>query len=145
MSIFVFASLVGCFAGLGCSPSGPAVVPVTGTVTLDGAPVAKASVMFKPVAGGNPADGETDANGKFSLTTQLEKPRAGAIAGEYLVTVNGVRAVGTQAAADGTSVDAKAPQLEYFVPMKYAKPETSNLRQTVTKGMGPVDLKLTTQ
>jgi len=133
--------LIGC---LGCNPSGPVVIPVKGIVTLDGAPVPKASVMFQPVAGGNPAIGETDAEGKFSLTTQLEKPREGAIAGEHIVTVSGVRTVGTQAAADGTSVEAKAPQVEWFVPMRYAKGDTSGLKQTVAKDMPPVELKLTT-
>jgi len=131
-------------ACLGCSPSGPVIVPVKGVVTLDGSPVAKASVMFQPVDGGNPAIGETDADGKFSLTTQLEKPREGAIVGEHIVTVSGVRTVGTQAAADGTSVDAKPPQIEWFVPMRYAKGDTSGLRQTVAKEMPLVELKLTT-
>jgi hypothetical protein len=129
---------------VGCGPTGPVVIPVTGTVTLDGAPVVKASVMFQPVAGGNPAIGETDAEGKFSLVTQLEKPREGAIEGEHIVTVSGARPVGTQAAADGTSIDAKPPQIEWFVPMRYAKGDTSGLRQTVVKGMTPVELKLTT-
>jgi hypothetical protein len=137
--------LIVLLAAAGCGPSGPAIVPVTGVVTLDGVPVAKASVMFKPVAGGNAAEGETDASGKFSLTTQLDKPRAGALEGEHIVTVNGARTIGTQAAGDGTSVEAKAPQIEWFVPMKYANGNTSGLRQTVSKGMSPVELKLSTK
>ena len=145
MSLFSIACLLGCLLGLGCSPSGPVVVPVTGTVTLDGAPVAGASVMFKPVAGGNAAEGETDAAGKFSLKTQLQTLRDGAVVGDYLVSVNGVRTVGTQATEEGASVEAKAPQLEYFVPVKYAKPESSGLTQTVSKGMPPVELKLSTK
>lgn len=131
----------------GCGPKGPTIIPVTGTVTLDGNAVAGASVMFKPIgeAGGNPAMGETDAQGKFRLTTQLETPRDGAIEGEHAVSVSGVRMVGAVANADGTSGDTSQAREEWFVPKKYAKPETSELKQTVSKGMASVELKLSSK
>jgi hypothetical protein len=125
----------------GCSGSGPAIVPVSGTVTLDGVPVAEANVMFAPVAGGRPAEGRTDAAGKFSLST--EKPNDGAMEGDYEVTVTGVRTVGAVANPDGTSGDISQVREEWFLPQKYARRDSSGLTQKVIPGMPAVELKLT--
>lgn len=128
---------------VGCGPSGPAFVPVSGVVTLDGVPVAGANVAFFSKVGSRTADGQTDAQGKFTLTTQDSDPKPGAIEGEHTVTVNGMRIVGAIANPDGTSASATPPRIEWFLPERYARPETSGLSQTVTKGMSPVELKLT--
>lgn len=127
----------------GCGPSGPTMVPVTGTVTLDGAPVAGVGVMFAPATAGRPAQGTTDATGKFQLTT--EKSGDGVLEGEYEVTVTGVRTVGAAVNPDGTSGDPSQYREEWFLPKKYARRDTSGLRQTVTKGMPPVELKLSSK
>ena len=127
----------------GCGSKGPAIVPVSGTVTLDGNPVANAAVMFAPTSGGRPAEGTTGTDGKFQLTT--EKPADGAMEGEYEVTVTGVRTVGAVVNPDGTSGDPTQVREEWFLPKKYARRDTSGLRQTVTKGMPPVELKLSTK
>jgi hypothetical protein len=124
----------------GCG-RGPVMVPVSGVVTLDGAPVADANVMFAPRGDGRPAEGKTDAAGKFSLTT--EKPNDGAMEGDYEVTVTGVRTVGAVANPDGTSGDISQVREEWFLPKKYARRDSSGLTQKVTKGMAPVELKLT--
>lgn len=56
-------------ATIGCS-SGPDDKPdmgqVTGTVTMDGQPLADATVVFSP-ENGRPASGKTDASGKYEL------------------------------------------------------------------------------
>ena len=66
---------------------GGKTVPVEGNVTLDGEPLAGATVMFIPVKeGGQPATGLTDANGKFQLKTGNDK--TGALPGEYKVVVS---------------------------------------------------------
>lgn len=116
------------------------MVPVTGIVTLDGVPVADAGVMFAPTSAGRPAQGTTDATGKFQLTT--EQPGDGAMEGEYEVTVTGVRTIGAAVNPDGTSGDPSQYREEWFLPQKYARRDTSGLRQTVAKGMAPIDLKL---
>src|SRR5687768_3127557 len=90
----------------GCGPSGPAMVKVTGTVTLDGTPVEGANVMFVPASTGKPAQGKTDAAGKFTLNTDPSKPDDGAQEGEYNIAVSGVRTTGVQVNPDGTSGDA---------------------------------------
>lgn len=126
--------------GSGCGPKGPAMVPVTGIVKLDGVPVAKAGVTFMPIGGGRPATGETDQEGKFTLTTN--KADDGALEGEYGVAVSGVRTTGVVANADGTSGDVSNMRQEWFLPQKYANQATSGLKQTVSKGMSPVELNL---
>ena len=62
-------SLVLVFA-LGCGSSGEPVNFVQGTVTMDGVPLADATVSFSPMAGGTgkAAVGMTDANGVFKLS-----------------------------------------------------------------------------
>ncbi len=74
-------------AGVGCStgPSLPKVVPVKGTVTFRGKPLADARVSFYAKGSPAPATGETDADGKFELTSF--KKGDGAVPGENKVTV----------------------------------------------------------
>jgi len=52
----------------GCSCSGrPPLGSVSGTVTLDGQPLANALVMFTPEGPGRTSLGTTDAEGKYTL------------------------------------------------------------------------------
>jgi hypothetical protein len=68
----------------GCSKNG--LVEVEGTVLLDNQPVLDATVLFIPEGGtGQPAQGMTDENGRFQLTTF--KDNDGALRGAYKVTV----------------------------------------------------------
>jgi hypothetical protein len=65
-------AIVACF-GLcfvaGCGRSGPTLVPVNGTVSLDGQPLAFKSLLFIPDEGtpGNGAGGYTNGDGEYSL------------------------------------------------------------------------------
>lgn len=64
----------------------PPLEPVSGTVTIDGAPVAGVAVTFFPAgqgAKGNPSTGTTDASGKYSLKHRSGKD--GIPAGDYIV------------------------------------------------------------
>src|SRR5437763_7975974 len=68
----------------GCSRNG--LLEVEGTVLLDNQPVPDATVLFIPEGGsGQPAQGVTDENGRFQLTTFKDKD--GALPGAYKVTV----------------------------------------------------------
>ncbi len=76
----------------GCGESGPDVVPVEGTVTLDGKPLANKSLMFMPIDGtaGHGAGGASDAEGKFTLKAVVPgatKEYRGAVPGRYRVNV----------------------------------------------------------
>jgi len=125
---------------LGCGPSGPVVVPVTGVVTLDGTPVEGASVMFMPVAVGQlPAVGITDKDGKFELETDGKK---GAVEGDYAAVVSKITIEGIKVNEDGTSGEATNMRQTSHLPVKYSKKDSSGFTATVKKGMPPVDLKL---
>ncbi len=60
---------------------------VKGRVTLDGKPVAGATILFVPEPGSSarPATGFTDAEGNFRLTTF--RPNDGAVVGAYKIVV----------------------------------------------------------
>ena len=69
----------------GCEEPGTPKVQVTGSVTFQGKPLEGAIVSFTPKAGGPPASGTTDADGKYILST--ESHGDGAVVGEYAVTI----------------------------------------------------------
>jgi hypothetical protein len=52
------------------------VAPVSGKVTLDGAPLERASVVFQPDAGGRPSFGVTDENGYYRLGYSMNEEGA---------------------------------------------------------------------
>ena len=68
----------------GCSGKDYAI-KVEGVVTLDGNPLAGATVSFLPVGVGRSASGRTDQDGKFMLSTYQTDD--GALAGSYKVIV----------------------------------------------------------
>src|SRR5688572_7259469 len=81
------ALLAGCGSG-----SGPTTVIVTGTVTMDGKPLAGANVVFHPLDGAETAlasQAVTDAEGRFELTTHAGggKFKPGASPGSYIVAI----------------------------------------------------------
>ncbi len=81
MPLLLLVGLAGCVGD-----SGPKTVTASGVVTLDGAPVEKAQVIFINDAGTDPASAMTDAQGRFSLSYNGEK--AGAIPGSYKAQVS---------------------------------------------------------
>lgn len=127
----------------GCGgPTRPTTVPVRGIVTLDGAPIADAAVMFMPSSGGRPAMGTTDAAGKFTLMTFTEGD--GALVGDHKVTVTLRKIVGVTS-EDGLSgtVAPGGAQDEWVVPERYSTPETSGLTAKVEPNMPEVKYQLT--
>jgi hypothetical protein len=61
------------------------VAPVSGTVKLDGKPLAYADVTFQLVEGGRPAVARTDENGHYELMFKRAQP--GAIVGTHTVRI----------------------------------------------------------
>lgn len=74
---------------VGCSSGRLKTEPVGGVVTLDGVPLADATVGFSPVVPGEGAIGfaQTNKNGKYKLQTMNGNPDAGTLPGQYAVIV----------------------------------------------------------
>jgi hypothetical protein len=96
----------------GCSSKTP---PVSGRITLNGKPLAKASVTFAPVATkgeqepGPSSAGITDENGRYSLTLIGQSGR-GAMIGKHKVMIALQQEIDT---ADDTPVKLKQLPLKY--------------------------------
>lgn len=110
--ILLLGGNAGCERGL-------ALIPVRGSVKLDGKPVANCAVAFQPVAGGPVASGTTDDGGCFALTT-VNRP--GAVPGEHRVLLTKQRYI----------KEDNCPRYEFLTPKRYAMPETSGLKANVS-------------
>ncbi len=126
----------------GCSRDGrPPVYPVQGRVSFRGKPTANAMVTFHPVNDKHPGAvrpvGHVDDQGNFTLTSYATGD--GAPEGEYRVTV--VWYLASRAGGRGAGEDTVSRN---YLPEKYARAETSQLRATVAKGQNglpPFELK----
>jgi hypothetical protein len=68
----------------GCGKAGPSLVPVKGSVTVDGKPADGAVLIFHPTGGkGTIASAAADSNGAFSITSN---GAPGVVTGSYKVT-----------------------------------------------------------
>jgi hypothetical protein len=107
------------------APRQVALVKLAGVVTLDGKPAANLLVTFLPEDGfGQKAEGWTDANGIFQLTTSAEND--GACPGDYKVVVQGDERVLT-----ARRHPAKPPSSFRDLSAKYSDPGKTILRQRV--------------
>ncbi len=109
-----------CFAFAGCGGGGPKIVPVSGTVMIDGQPLTYGHVQVLP-SGWRPASGAIGAGGRFTLTTT--EPNDGC-------------AVGTHPAVVLAGESITPETMKWHAPEKYADVSTSNLTVTIS---GPTD------
>lgn len=90
-SLFAGAALLMASAAAGCGGSGYELAPVSGIVTMEGAPLANSTVVFEPVAtagseeSGPASSGRTDAAGHFEL--KLADGSPGAVVGRHRVRI----------------------------------------------------------
>jgi hypothetical protein len=118
-------------AGCGGKPA-----TVSGTITLDGTPLARGSVAFTPVNGGQKATGVIASDGSYSLNTNRD---VGLDVGEYRTTVVS-REPGKVDKYGGPPLPGK-----YLSPKRYANGATSGLQYNVTKGHNSIDIELTSK
>lgn len=104
---------------LGCSAASdaPQTAPVTGTVTMNGKPMAQIGVTFFPTGRGPIATGNTNQNGEFTLMTN--EPGDGASIGTHRVSL-------------GNAEEGRQPAIP--VPERFGKAETSGLTADVKEG-----------
>lgn len=113
-ALFVTLGLSGCGSSEGYS-----LVPVSGTITLDGQPLADATVSFQPTGGATLGPGSaavTDSSGKFELKTSEADSRSGAVVGSHQVQITGIQ--DTRDASD----DTVKPAAKDPVPQRYRDP-----------------------
>ena len=82
----IFVVLTVAMLSLACRQHGPELGEVRGTVTLDGRPLARATVIFEPKAGGHASRAVTDASGRYQLV--YLRDITGALVGSHLVKVS---------------------------------------------------------
>lgn len=122
----------------------PELVPVTGVVTLDGAPAAGVNVTFIPVGStaGGASYGATDAGGKYELKSN--DGRLGAAVGEFKVVCSkwimpdGSDYVGVPGGPSPMEAGAK----EKLSP-KFSDENATTLKATVPAGGGTINFDLT--
>jgi hypothetical protein len=124
----VIAMLV-CLAGCG-GPEHPDVGRVSGVVTLDGQPLAEATVMFQPTTG-RASIATTDSAGKYSLTYLDGVP--GAILGPHKVIIR----------TEIPGEDGQPPIAKEKLPTKYH--DLTELTAEVKPGTNTFDFPLTSQ
>lgn len=135
---------------VGCSDDGfGRRYPVSGKVTVNGAPLAQGRISFEPPPGteGRVASGEI-RDGSYSLTTH--SPDDGALPGSYLVTVvakqldnsNVVKNAGGGAGRQDDVYKAEKAA-KRLVPAKYELAQTSGLKAEVGAKTNSIDFDLT--
>ena len=126
LTLFVFVS--------GCSEPEvplPELAPVSGTVTLDDAPVANALVLFLPEQKGQASVGRTDEQGKYSLNYEPDVP--GAVVGTHLVRIS----TGGETQNEKGEVVDERPE---SIPARYNV--KSDMKQTVEPNGNTIDFAL---
>jgi hypothetical protein len=136
-AIWVFAVTL---LASGCGSNGD-LLPVSGTVTLDGQPLKAGSVQFQPDASRNksqdiPAGKIVD--GKYEMSTRGKK---GAPPGWYKVVVRADQFSGDNAPKRGGTVEAP----KSLISLKYANAATTPLSKEVVANPAPdaYDLQVT--
>ncbi len=148
LSSFGFLLLAAAVTVLGCGPSGPKLVPVSGKVTLDGTPLKSGTVTLVADASKNntqkgiPA-GAIGPDGTYKISTEGKN---GAPLGWYKVTVatSFPGAMGANTAPLMSSTPAKAPEGAIVINPKYTDQTKTDLSVEVVANPQPgaYDLKL---
>jgi hypothetical protein len=150
IAVVLGVSLTGC-SGADGDAARVDVYPVTGKVTMSGAPVAEAIVTFSPKEEQPVALGRTNSKGEFSLTTYDAEDGAAAGAYSVLVTksVSAASAgpTGHEAYAKGGPAAAHSraavQQGASMLPEKYSSRDKTPLEATVkADGENAFDFKL---
>ena len=140
--IFVLLSLLVVLNMSGCSDGRLKTEPVSGVITLDGAPLADATVSFHPKESGAGAAGfaRTNEKGEYLLQTIQGNPDAGTLPGEYSVTIAKYIGIptGRKLTNDYGEVSDELNNVLVF-PEIYVHPNKTPFSATVVKGKNRFD------
>lgn len=156
----LFAASLALFLCVGCGPSGPELVPVTGKVTLDGQPLGLKNIYFSPEEGtsGAGAGGNSKADGTFELLAVVGgavEDLKGAPVGKYKVVVaEPMFPIESEMAVQGASSEPEVamglPQPvkksdKLAIPSIYSNKDTTPLRAEVKSGGTELTIELTSK
>lgn len=129
---------IACIMFVGC---GSDLATVSGTVTMDGRPLAgsehlRGTVSFLPVGGhGTAAIGYLDENGAYKLSSGS---RVGVLPGKYMVSVSATEIIPAK-------IPGEAPSGRAASPARYADAEKSGFTAEVVRGRNTFDYALLSQ
>ncbi len=123
-----------CLLLLGCGEGEPSLVPVSGVVTLDGAPLKDATIEFLP-PGGWGSIGRTDDAGRYELLYRARSK--GATPGKHTVRIS----TRIEKDADSTNPEIQKGRKE-SVPARYNTNSTLEA-QVEAGGSGELNFDLT--
>lgn len=139
-STWVALAVVACTMMAGCGEGGKAkVAKVSGKLTYKGAALANVTVTFTPEKG-RPATGETDAEGKFKLSTFGSND--GAVLGLHKVTLGDKPAGGPPPMPGTPEAATSVAQVDRF-PAKYKDVKTTTLEFEVKSGSNTWEQEIT--
>jgi hypothetical protein len=121
---------------IGCGSDGPKVVPVTGSLTYKGKPVASALLNFLPEKG-RQSWAETDAEGKFKVN--YDRHQDGAVVGKHKVWIE--YRPNSMAEQEAVMM-GKAPPLSKEMKAFFDRYSQPNSKLEVQIDKGTKDLKL---
>jgi hypothetical protein len=110
--------------------------PVSGTVKMNGKPLASASLTYQPMGGGMASTGLTDANGRYTLTF-LYSEDEGAIVTTHRVIIRTARKTNTE----DTSNDRADPSARDPIPRRY-NDDTQLTMEVPADGTDSADFEL---
>lgn len=136
--LLLSAVVVSGIAGCGGPPDDqPELVSVSGTVTLDGKPLANALVEFQPDGPGRPSTGTTDESGEYTL--QYTDEYEGVPPGGYTVSVSLIAS--EEDYEEGADVNEEDEEsADSGLP---AMASDGSIKKTVEAGGGTIDIALT--
>ena len=141
----------------GCGYRRPPLVKAEARVTLDGEPVAGATVMLVPAGGGRPVSGVTDEGGRLTFSTYGSRDgvptgRYTAVVSKLVLTKKAARRMEASRSATASGDDVAEPMIETrdedyenLLPGRYAGIDTSDLTVTVDRGTRAIELPLVSE
>jgi hypothetical protein len=156
----LFAGSLALLLCIGCGPSGPELVPVTGMVTLDGQPLGLKNISLYPETGtaSGGAGGNSKADGTFELIASVGGAvvdMKGAQVGKYRVVVaEPMFPIEAEVAVQGESAEPEVaiglPQpvkkgAKVAIPSIYSNKDTTPLRAEIQPGGTVLTLELTSK
>jgi hypothetical protein len=120
------------------------VAPVSGRITLDGKPLAKATVSFAPLgtkdnqSPGPTSHGGTDAEGRYSLSLSVNPPTPGSVVGKSRVFITTLH---SDPAADDRDAGGPVKRVKDKVPDRYNM-KTELVFEVPSEGTDKADFEL---